>query len=122
MKASIQTKLLVMCILLVLLTIVGISATYYVLATRYMRRESRQRIRIAFDIILDDFANRLNTYASRVREFLTANEPLQVTTSSYQQDPGRISSISQRRLRRSSGSPMLTQHNDWHCTEWINGY
>ncbi len=94
MKSSIQTKLLVMCIFLVLLTTVGLSVTYYVLATQYMRRESRQRIRIAFDIILDDFADRLHTYADRVDEFLRSNEPLQVTTFSYQQDPDRISSIS----------------------------
>jgi methyl-accepting chemotaxis protein len=83
-----------MCVLLVLLTTIGISATYYVLAKRDKHRESQQRIQIAFDIILDDFADRLTTYTNRVAEFLTTNEPIQVTTFSYQQDPGRISSIS----------------------------
>lgn len=44
MKASIRTKLLTMCILLVLLTTVAISGTYYLLTRQDKQRESRQRI------------------------------------------------------------------------------
>ena len=51
-KLSIQTKLLALCILLVFLTTVSISAAYYTLTRQDKHRESRQRIRIAFDIIL----------------------------------------------------------------------
>ncbi len=94
MKVTIQTKLLTMCILLVLMATVSISTAYYVLATGYMHRESRQRIQIAFDIILDDFADRLDSYTNRVAEFLITNDLLQATISSYQQDKSRISSIS----------------------------
>jgi hypothetical protein len=50
MKTSIQIKLLSLCIFLVLMTTIGISATYYVLTKRDKHRESQQRIQIAFDI------------------------------------------------------------------------
>ena len=52
MKASIQTKLLVMCILLVLLATTGISVTYYVLTKQDKHRESGQRIKIAFGAVV----------------------------------------------------------------------
>lgn len=94
MKASIQTKLLALCILLILLTTVSISVAYYVLATQDKQRESQQRIQVAFDMILDDLADRLHIYPNRVDEFLSNNETLRVATASYLQDPTRISSIS----------------------------
>jgi hypothetical protein len=70
MKVSIQTKLLIMCILLVLLTVLGISTTYHILTIRDKHRESRQRIQIAFDIVLDDVAERVQLYANRIKDAL----------------------------------------------------
>ena len=49
MHVSIQAKLLVMSILLVLLITAGISTTYYILTKQDKQRESRQRIQVAFD-------------------------------------------------------------------------
>jgi len=94
MKLSLQTKFLFVSILLGFLTTAGVSTTYYVLTKQDKRRESRQRIRIAFDIVLNDFANRLNTYTQKIDEFLTTDTSLRMTTSSYQKKNSRISSIS----------------------------
>lgn len=94
MKVSIQTKFLIVCILLVLLTTAGLSGTYYVLINRVMHRESRQRIRIAFDIILHDFTGRLNTYAQRIDEFLANDTALPLTTSSYMEDTTQVNIVS----------------------------
>ena len=90
MKISIQAKLLVLCLLLVLLTTATISATYYVLTKQDKQRESRQRIRIAFDIILDDFATRLTSYTQRFDEFLKEELVLHKATYAYSEDTSRI--------------------------------
>jgi methyl-accepting chemotaxis protein len=94
MKVSIQTKLLIMCILLVLLVTAGISATYYVVARKDKHRESQQHIQIAFDIMLDDLTNRLSTYTERFDEFLKGDTSLRGTTYAYIQDQNRIKSMS----------------------------
>lgn len=94
MRVSIQTKFLVVSTVLVLLTVAGLSVTYYLVIKRIMHRESQERIRIAFDIILTDFADRLETFTQRVEEFLTQNSTLGLTTSSYQDDPAQVSSVS----------------------------
>ncbi len=93
MKISIQTKLIALCILLVLLTTISISTTYYVLTKRDKRQESQQRIQIAFDIILSNFENRFNTSLQSAQEFLL-NDTLQVTTSLYARDAERVGLIS----------------------------
>jgi methyl-accepting chemotaxis protein len=93
MKASIQTKFLIVCSVLVLLTIAGLSVTYYSLISRIMHRESRRLISVAFDIVLSDLENRMNTFVNRVTDFLV-NDILGITTFSYTQDPQRIQSIS----------------------------
>ena len=92
MKASIQIKLLALCILLVLLTAVSISATYYVLTKQDKHRESRQRIKIAFDIIHDDMTNRLQTYTSRFDEFLKRDERMNWITRFYNQEKSQVGS------------------------------
>ncbi|MBD3306902.1 HAMP domain-containing protein, partial [candidate division KSB3 bacterium] len=92
MKVSIQTKLLVMCIFLVFLTITGISATYYVLTKQDKQRESRQRIRIAFEIILSDFAEQVETYTTRFSEFLAQDPRLLWATDFYNQDATSLAS------------------------------
>ena len=79
-----------MCILLVLLATTGISATYYILTKQDKQRESRQQIQIAFDIVLDDFAERLQSYTTRFEEFLKEDLVLLKATYSYIQDTSRI--------------------------------
>jgi len=70
MTFSIKTKLLMMCILLVLVTAVGISASYYRLTKQEKHRESRQRIQIGFDIVFDDYQHRVGEYRAKVTDFL----------------------------------------------------
>lgn len=93
MKISIRTKFLAVCIFLVVLTIVSISTMYYLLAKRDKQRESQERIQIAFDIILNDFENRLSSSMDKVREFVL-DDILRATTFSYMQNEDRIQSIS----------------------------
>jgi|PlaIllAssembly_1097288.scaffolds.fasta_scaffold2739056_1 hypothetical protein len=83
MKMSIQTKLLLMTIFLVAVTTVGISLAYYVLTRQDKQRESRQRIQIAFKIILDDVNNRreqsIRSFEKFLKEEQTLNEVLNYT-------------------------------------------
>jgi len=92
MKISIQTKLLALCILLVLLTTTSISATYYILTKQDKHRESQQRIQVAFDIILDDFADQLNISLERLDKFLEKHPGLPLIIQSYNRDESQISS------------------------------
>jgi PAS domain S-box-containing protein len=92
MKISIQTKLLMMCILLVLLTTVAISGTYYVLTKQDKERESRQRIQIAFDMILDDLADQVHTYIEKSEDFLKNDRTLPLIPSVYSQNESQIGS------------------------------
>ena len=87
MKASIQIKLLTLCVLLVIIMTAGVSTTYYMLTKQDKQRETRQRIRIAFDIILDDFTNRVQTYSTRLDDFLHGSPDLQLTIYSYLKNP-----------------------------------
>ena len=91
---SIRTKFLTVCIILVLLTTLGISAAYYVLTTQRMHQESRQRIKIAFDILLEDIHNRRDNYAARLDEFAARDTSLRLTTSAYMDDPGQMAQVS----------------------------
>ncbi len=90
MRASIQTKLLLLCVFLVLLTTAGISITYYMLTKRDKQRESRQRIQIAFDILLHGFAEQIETYTSRLEEFQKENSALTWAVHSYNEDTSKI--------------------------------
>jgi hypothetical protein len=94
MKASIQTKLLMLCIFLVLLTTISISTTYYVLTKRDKHRESQQRIKIAFDIIFHDLDNRLNTNIVRFDDFLREDATIQGLVQLYNRDAKQMGSIS----------------------------
>ena len=93
MNISIRTKLLILCIVLVLMITAGISATYYVLTKQDKQRESRQRIRIAFDIILNDFTKRINTYTASVHRFLNENITLLWATYTYGLDDSEEGTI-----------------------------
>ena len=80
MKVSIRTKFLIVCSLLVLLTIAGLSGTYYGMISRIMRRESQNLIHVAFGIILDDIATQVQFYTDRVDEFLKRDTQLHWAT------------------------------------------
>ncbi|GAK51129.1 methyl-accepting chemotaxis sensory transducer [Candidatus Moduliflexus flocculans] len=90
MNASIQTKLFALCITLVLITAIGISATYYVQTTQEKHRESQQRIRIAFDIALDDFAHQRDAYLVRFDEFFKTSSGISGTSSIYLQSKEQL--------------------------------
>ncbi|MCP4396556.1 MAG: hypothetical protein GY801_04515 [bacterium] len=56
-------------------------------------RESRRRIEIAFDIILNDFTKRVNTYTASVNKFLEENISLLWATYSYSLDDSEAGTI-----------------------------
>ena len=58
---------------LVLLTAVSISISYYGLTKQDKHRESQQRIQIGFDILFDDYQNRIEAYRTKVNDFLQAS-------------------------------------------------
>ena len=70
MKSSIRLKLFILCIVLVVLTTVGVSLTYYILTTQYMNRESQRRIQMMFKIIVGDITAQLSEYTSLLGDFL----------------------------------------------------
>lgn len=94
MKVSLQTKFLAVCVLLVLLTTAGLSATYYTFTRQDQRTESQQRIQIAFDFILSDLSDRFTQSAQRVEKFLQKDHALRLTSSVYMSDPGQLAAIS----------------------------
>lgn len=91
-KMSIQAKVFTLCMMLVLITATGISTTYYILTKQDKQRESRQRIQIAFDIILDDFQNRVQTYTQRFEVFLQEDVSLKWAADSYNRDKTQLNS------------------------------
>lgn len=93
MKTSLQTKLLLMSIILVFLLVLGISATYYVLTKQDKQRESQQRIRIAFDILLTAFTERTQTTLKRFDEFLQEDHVLH-ETAYFSKQEGSLTSLS----------------------------
>lgn len=94
MHLSIRTKFLALCTILVFVSTMGISATYYVLAKQDKQRESRQRIQIAFDMILHDYAKRIHTYTASVNKFLQENITLLWATYKYSLDDSESGTIS----------------------------
>ncbi len=90
-RTSIQTKFIVLFAGLVILMTAGISVTYYMLTKRDKQRESRQRIQIAFDIILDGFADRLQSYTRRLGDFFYKDSRLGGLIYLYRQEGGRES-------------------------------
>jgi K+-sensing histidine kinase KdpD len=92
-KTSIQSKILLMSVVLVLITISGISLTYYLLIRQDKRREFQQRIQIAFDIVWDDYEARSTAMTNTVQEF-AAEDTLAMTTARYIEEEERLQSIS----------------------------
>ena len=83
-KSSIQMKLLLLCIFLVVITTLSLSATYYTLTKQDKHRESRQRLQIAFEIIRDDFVNRQKDYVTKFKEFIQQDTTMPWIMSIYQ--------------------------------------
>ncbi|MCP4395757.1 MAG: methyl-accepting chemotaxis protein, partial [bacterium] len=94
MNVPIKTKLITMCILLVLVITLSISTTYYVLTRQEKQRESEQRIQIAFDIILSDFNSRTHTSLTRFNDFLQEDTRLLWATGFYHSDESSLSTVS----------------------------
>ncbi len=92
MKGSIQTKLLLICLALVVLATTSLSLAYYLLMRQNTRRISQERIAIAFEIILDDVENRSASYIRHVKEFIANESALGITASSYLKQPERLAS------------------------------
>jgi len=69
MKDSIQIRLFALCILLVFITAISISAPYYILTRQDKQSASQVRIQIAFEIIEDDILNRIRNYSLKIEEF-----------------------------------------------------
>lgn len=93
MRISIRTKFLAICIVLVTGMAVGLSTAYYRLTTTEKRRESQERIQIAFDIIRADLHGRFARHQQRVAEFLQQNTRLPMTAYFYQQDAKKLASL-----------------------------
>lgn len=92
MNMSIKKKLFIMSILLVVLTAGSITIAYYFLIRKDAHRESQERIRIAFDILLDDFQNRVNFSSDRVEDFLTGNSTISSVLRSSLENQEQLSS------------------------------
>lgn len=93
MKGSIQHNFLVVCSALVIVTIAGLSGAYYVQMKRKTHRESRERIRIAFDLLLDGFVQQFATFAHQTEDFLARDASIARATSSYGENPQQLQSI-----------------------------
>lgn len=91
--ASIKTQLLLLCIVLVVLTAVSISLAYYWQTKQDKQQESRQRVQIAFDIILDDLSKRVETYQAHFDEFLKDNLTLMGALYAYSVDSSEWGTI-----------------------------
>ena len=91
MKVTLQMKFFLLFVLVVLFMTFGISATYYVLTKRDKQHESRQRIQIAFDILLDDYTERIDRFVKQIDEFLGMNRRIGNLAYMYAQDGGGAS-------------------------------
>ncbi len=92
MRTTIQAKILFLCLFLVLLTTIGTSTGYYLLARDNQQRESRNSIQIAFDVILDDLYARSQNYTAQFDEFLKREVTAAWTASLYNEDKEEIAS------------------------------
>lgn len=93
MKVTLQTKLLLLCIFLILFTAIGISLTYYRLTRQDKQQESQQRIQIAFEIVLRDLQKRIDTYNAKFQEFIEGNVTLLQAAYAYSRDDSEAGTI-----------------------------
>ena len=119
MKVSLQTKLLLMCVALILAITIGISSTYYSLTKSDKRQESLRRIQIAFDIVLDGMKAMQSSSMDQVQAFLESNAKIPSAANRYNEgenilkDPRLINahitsiSIGIKNFSRQANSSML---------------
>lgn len=80
---SIQTKFLLVCVLLICLMAISISMTYFVLVRREKQRESQQRIQVAFDIALNAMSTQFINYKKQIDAFLSESSAIRGVTSFF---------------------------------------
>ena len=90
MRYSIRTKLLCMCVALVLLATSSVSIAYYLLTQQNTHRQSQQRIRIALDIVLDDLAGKELMARRRFEGFFQQDIRLNWISYFYNQNPAEM--------------------------------
>lgn len=90
---SIRITFLFVCSVLIILTVAGLSSTYYFLVKQDKQREFQQQIQVAFDIILDDYAKRKNDAITRINKFVEQNDALLQATYSYSRDDSETGTI-----------------------------
>ena len=93
MKVTLQTKLLLLCMSLILFTTTGVSLTYYRLTRQDKQQESQQRMQIAFDIVLRDLQKRIDTYQAKFQEFIEGNVTLLQAAYTYSRDHSETGTI-----------------------------
>jgi len=91
MKISLQTKFFLLFVLVGLLMTLGISFAYYTLTKRDKQRESRERLQIAFDILLDSHHDRAERSMRQMQDFLRTNGKIGNQIYLYKQEGGEDS-------------------------------
>jgi len=92
-KYSIKLKFLCLSILIVIITTLGISGSYYILTKYDKREETKQHIQIAFDFIYDDINNRLKDSAKEFDEYVKGHYGISETVSAYNTNKHQIKSM-----------------------------
>lgn len=70
LKSSIRDKFLVLCVILIVLMAVSISTAYFVLTSRDKETSSRQRIQVAFDMLLHSMLDQIGNNVRGIEEFV----------------------------------------------------
>jgi hypothetical protein len=91
MRVSLRIKFFLVLVGFVAVMTIGISTTYYQLTKRDKQRESRQRIQIAFDILLNSVDERSRRAMAQMTEFLRTNAKIGNLLYLYQQEGGGAS-------------------------------
>jgi PAS domain S-box-containing protein len=78
------------CIALVLVTTICTTISFYFILKNDKHRESRQRIHVAFDIVMHDLQQRIESRRLRFRDFLKENPKLHLLLNLYRQEPERM--------------------------------
>ena len=91
MKISLQRKFFLLFVLVGLMMTIGISFAYYTLTKRDKQRESRERLQIAFDILLDSHRDRAERSIRQMQDFLRTNGKIGNQIYLYKQEGGEDS-------------------------------
>lgn len=91
MKIPLQTKFFLLFVSIGLIMTVSISFAYYTLTRRDKQRESRERLQIAFDILLDSHHDRIERSMRQMDDFLRTNGKIGNLIYLYRQEGGENS-------------------------------